>query len=369
MNQGIVSSLVRWYRSSRRDLPWRRDPDPYRVWISEAMLQQTTVKTVLGYYERFLERFPSIAALAAAREADVMAAWSGLGYYSRARNLRAAAREIVAEHGGAFPDDAASVAALPGFGPYTTGAVLSIAFGRRVPLVDGNVARVLARIFLVRGDPKSSAVRAKLWSIAGDLVALAADPSDWNQALMELGALVCTPRKPACLLCPVSSECRARRAGVEETLPEKTARKASRAVEGAAVVARRGRKILLVRRGDDEDVLPGIWEPPGVLFWSGPGRPDARAVEAAVRDRHGLTLRVRDRLTEVAHTITTRRLTTSVFAGDAISPLPRDRNRARWVDPDELDDLPLSSLARKVLRAALEIAPATASAGNARGRS
>src|SRR5262245_33322840 len=138
MNPEIVTSLVRWYRATRRDLPWRRDPDPYRVWISEAMLQQTTVKTVLGYYERFLERFPSLAALAAAREADVGAAWSGLGYYSRARNLRAAARAIVAEHGGRFPDDAAAVGALPGFGPYTTGALLSIAFKKRVPLVDGN---------------------------------------------------------------------------------------------------------------------------------------------------------------------------------------------------------------------------------------
>jgi A/G-specific adenine glycosylase len=367
-NGDIVSCLVRWYLASHRELPWRRDPDPYRVWISEAMLQQTTVKTVLGYYARFLERFPSIAALAAAREADVVAAWSGLGYYSRARNLRAAARVIVSDHGGRFPDDPAAVGALPGFGPYTTGAVLSIAFGRRVPLVDGNVARVLSRLFLVRGDPKSKRVRERLWSIAGELVLLAPSPSDWNQSLMELGALVCSPRRPACLLCPVAALCLARRSGLEEILPEKASRPASRAVVGAAVVARRGDKVLLVRRSEDEAVLPGLWEPPGVLFWEGSGKLEARALEAAVESGCGVSLRVRDRIAEVAHSITTRRLTTSVFAGDIVTSLPSDRSRVRWVDPKNLDSLPLSSLARKILRAALGLSIAVAPEGHGRGR-
>lgn len=356
----IVDGLTAWYRASRRDLPWRGTSDPYRVWISEAMLQQTTVKTVLGYYGRFLERFPSIAALAAARERDVVAAWSGLGYYSRARNLHAAARAIVERHGGVFPDDLAAVAALPGFGPYTTGAVLSIAFGRRVPLVDGNVARVLSRLALVRGDAKSKAVRDRLWSLAADLVALSESPSDWNQALMELGALVCSPRRPSCLLCPVAILCRARLKGVEGSLPERSPRPASRPVASAFVVARRGEKVLLVRRGDDEAVLPGLWEPPGVLFWEGAGRPDARALESAVESSHGVTLRVRDRIAEVAHSITTRRLTAGVFAGDAVPPLPRDASRVRWVAPEDLGALPLSSLAKKVLRAALDLSKAPA---------
>lgn len=370
LRRDVVTRLSAWYRASRRDLPWRKTSDPYRVWISEAMLQQTTVKTVLGYYHRFLERFPSIAALAAARESDVVAAWSGLGYYTRARNLHAAASAIVLRHDGRFPSDPAAVAALPGFGPYTTGAVLSIAFGLKTPLVDGNVARVLARLFLVRGDAKSKATRDTLWSIAAELVALSESASDWNQALMELGALVCSPRRPACLLCPVASRCRARMKGVEESLPEKSPRPASLAVASAFVVARRGEKVLLVRRRDDEEVLPGLWEPPGILFWEGKGSPDARALESAVESRHGVTLRVRDRVAEVAHAITTRRLTAGVFAGDAVSPVPRDGKRVRWVAPKDFATLPLSSLAKKVLRAALDLdsVPVAAAAPHGRGR-
>jgi len=352
----FVKRLLAWYRRERRDLPWRRNRDPYRVWIAETMLQQTTVKAVVPYFDRFVRRFPDIASLAAARESDVLALWSGLGYYARARNLHRAAKVLAEDHAGRLPDDPVVVSNLPGFGPYTTGAVLSIAFDRKVPLVDGNVARVLSRVRLVRGDPRSKEVRNRLWGVAGDLVRLADSASDFNQAMMELGALVCAPRRPACLLCPVSSDCAARRRGLEESLPERAPRARSRAVYGAAVVARRKRgEFLLARRSDDEKVMPGLYELPGVLFWEGKAAPKPEALESEIESRLGVTIDVRDEIGSVAHTITTRRLTTVVFAGTVEGAVPRG-GRLRWATLRGTEKLPLSSLTKKILGKILDSA-------------
>ena len=243
--RSLRALLLPWYRAQRRDLPWRRTRDPYAIWLSEAMLQQTRVETVIPYWKRFLARFPTVADLAAAPEADVLALWSGLGYYRRARALHAAARVVVADFDGALPDTVAALKTLPGVGEYTAGAVASIAFDRPAPLVDGNVARVFCRVFAIGGDPSGGPVRRRLWSEARRLVPRDGSAGDWNQGLMELGAMVCTPREPACGACPWAQVCRARALGRVARLPAARARRAAVSVElELAWVVHRGRVLL-----------------------------------------------------------------------------------------------------------------------------
>lgn len=325
--------LLAWYRRRRRDLPWRRSRDPYRVWISEIMLQQTTVRAVVPHFERFVRRFPTVRTLAAARLADVLAAWSGLGYYGRARRLHEAARRVVRDHGGRFPRRLEDAMALPGIGRYTAGAILSIARGERLPVVDGNVARVLARLFLLRG-PRSAALDRRLWAAATDLVAVAGTPGDLNQALMELGATVCAPRDPRCAECPLRRRCRARAAGLQERVPPP--RRAARAPllvrADVAVVARGGR--LLLRRRADRTLMHGLWEFPTI---------DAGGAG------DGLRVALAEPVGTVRHAITYRRLRLRVRRARLLSEPPR--GRYRWVRPADLRRLPTSSLVRKVLAA------------------
>src|SRR5579862_5396861 len=246
--------LLEWFHKYQRDLPWRRNKDPYRIWLSEIMLQQTRVAAVIPFYERFLEHFPTIAALAAAPEAEVLRLWAGLGYYSRARNLQRAAQEIVAKHGGEFPRTAEHALALPGIGSYTAAAILSIAFGSHHAVLDGNVARVIARLGAVHGDLREGARWQRLQAAADSLLDRDA-PSDWNQAMMELGAMICTPKSPQCLLCPVAEFCRARQRGLTEVIPEKRKKRATEEVELAAAVFidKRGRTLLLPPPESDRD--------------------------------------------------------------------------------------------------------------------
>lgn len=211
--------LLGWFRQFRRDLPWRRTKDPYRIWLSEIMLQQTRVATVIPYYERFLEHFPDVRALAGAPQEEVLRLWSGLGYYSRARNLQKAAQQIVAKHGGQFPARREDALALPGIGNYTAAAILSIAFDEKLAVLDGNVARVLARLGAVRGDLRQSERWQDLQKTADSFLD-SESPSDWNQAMMELGATLCAPKSPQCLLCPVAQFCEGRKQGLAESLPE-----------------------------------------------------------------------------------------------------------------------------------------------------
>ena len=216
--KAVRRALLAWYRANRRELPWRATRDPYAIWVSEAMLQQTRVETAIPYYERFLERFPDVAALASADLDDVLGAWAGLGYYSRARNLHAAARLVAERHGGEVPDDVEQLRALPGVGRYTAGAIASIAFDRPEPVVDGNAARVLTRLHDIREDVRSARVARRLWEESAALVR-GPQPGLLNQALMELGARVCTPRAPRCPTCPLLRHCAAYRAGDPESLP------------------------------------------------------------------------------------------------------------------------------------------------------
>ncbi len=345
--------LLDWYRVNRRDLPWRRIRDPYAVWISEAMLQQTRVETVIPYWERFLARFPDIASLAAAEPDAVLGAWSGLGYYSRARNLHRAAKEVATRHGGRLPDTAEGLRELPGIGRYTAGAVASIACDRPEPVVDGNVARVLARLHGIRDDIKRPSVAARLWEHAAEL-ARGPNPGDLNQALMELGALVCTPRAPSCPACPLRRRCQAHRAGDAEDLPVKARKAAPRAVEAvAALILRRGR-VLAVRR-PPRGLLGGLWELPGGEL-APRERPEA-GLRRALRERTGLAIVAAERRGEVRHVFTHRLLRLHVFCCDT----PKGRVRLhefdahRWLTPSALAELPQATLTRKALSLALSL--------------
>jgi A/G-specific adenine glycosylase len=238
--------LLGWFRQYRRDLPWRRTKDPYRIWLSEIMLQQTRVAAVIPYYERFLARFPNVHALAAAPQEEVLRLWSGLGYYSRARNLQRAAQETVAKHDGNFPRGEKDALELPGIGAYTAAAILSIAYSAKHAVLDGNVARVLARIFAVQGDLRD----AKRWQSlqkSADTLLDPKSPGDWNQAMMELGATLCTPQSPQCLLCPVTQFCQARKLGIADSLPARRKKRATENIVLAAAVLLdpRGRTLLL----------------------------------------------------------------------------------------------------------------------------
>jgi A/G-specific adenine glycosylase len=265
--QAIATAVIDHYVQVRRDLPWRRTRDPYAIWVSEIMLQQTRVATVIPYWQRWMEKFPDVVALASAPLDDVLASWAGLGYYSRARNLHAGAQAVRARFGGALPTRAAELRAVPGIGPYTAGAIASIAFGERAPLVDGNVARVLARVFAIEDDIKSTAGSKALWAAAGELMAAlpaSAAPGDLNQGLMELGATICAPTQPRCLVCPVVRDCEAARTGRQDVLPVVPARKQPGElplIERTLVWIEHAGELVLARRTPD-GLFGGLWELP-----------------------------------------------------------------------------------------------------------
>ncbi len=331
--------LLAWYLENRRDLPWRRTRDPYRIWLSEAMLQQTRVDTVIPYYERFISRFPDVQALADAEEQDVLKAWEGLGYYSRARNLRRAAACVVDRHGGELPRDPDALRALPGVGPYTAGAIRSIAFDEPAAIVDGNVRRVLSRWI---AEPELAERDA--WTLAGQLVP-GPHPGDFNQALMELGATVCTPRAPLCPTCPVRTLCAAAASGHPEAFPAPRRRPAVRAVSAVsgALRSRRDGRWLLLRR-PSKGLLGGLWETPSVA-----GDSTATLVDE-LRERTGIESRPGRDLGEVRHAFTHRALTLRVVELEHRGGRLRARDgEARWCSRSEVDALPLSRLVRKLI--------------------
>jgi A/G-specific adenine glycosylase len=344
----IQATLLRWYGANRRDLPWRRTSDPYAIWVSEAMLQQTQVATVRGYYERWMERFPTVLALADSSESDVLHAWQGLGYYSRAKNLLRGAQTVARRHGGKLPETANELRALPGIGPYSAGAIASIAYGERVPLVDGNVVRVLSRLFGLRGDPTRAPLKKRLWQVADELVP-AASPGDFNQALMELGATVCSPRAPKCDACPLRTPCEARSTGVVDELPELPRRRASVAVARAAAVVWHDGRVLVVRVPADSKRWAGFWKFPNVDVAPKESAEDAarRAARAVVSS----PVRSAAPLLTVRHSVTHHRITLDVFRCDA-SPTARARSKSEsaWRRPDELDELPMPAPDRRIAR-------------------
>jgi A/G-specific adenine glycosylase len=355
-------SLLGWFRQFQRDLPWRRDKNPYRIWLSEIMLQQTRVAAVIPYYERFLERFPNIRALAEAPQEEVLRLWSGLGYYSRARNLQQAAQQIVARHDGKFPQTEDEALALAGIGPYTVAAILSIAYGAKHAVLDGNVARVLARLGAVRGDLREGGRWQALQRTADRLLDRESS-SDWNQAMMELGAMICTPRSPQCLLCPVSKFCRARQLGLVESIPGKRRKRATVEMTLAAAVFLdpRGRTLLLpppqavVRKATHQDVLPLVsrmWHFPTIAV----RREAPEELRGFLVAMNGMNAGLRlEPLSKARHAVTYRSITVLPYRV-LVGKLP-EIDGTRSVALAELvarSDVAVSNLTRKIAQAAME---------------
>jgi A/G-specific adenine glycosylase len=332
----LGGKLLAWYAAVRRDLPWRRTRDPYAVWVSETMLQQTRVDTVVPYYERFMRELPTLGHLADAPAEQVLTLWSGLGYYRRARMLHAAAKQASAAHG-AVPGEVSDLRKLAGIGAYTAGAIASIAFGRRAALVDGNVARVLARLFAVEEDVKTTGGAATVWALAEALIPGEGegDPGDWNQALMELGATVCVPREPLCGACPVRARCEGHRRGIASTLPRTSPKRPPVAVRRVAIVLASESAVLLARRRTDL-LFGGMWEPPAA-----DGAMEALAARLAI-DPGAL-----EPAGEVVHVLSHRRMQIAV----ARAPLARWPCRKRWPLPgpeyDAVELVPLADFARR----------------------
>jgi len=320
----LQRALLAWYDAHKRSMPWRDRVTPYRTWVSEIMLQQTTVAAATPYFGRFIARFPTVESLAAASEEDVLKQWAGLGYYSRARNLRKAAQKIVAEHGGRFPSDFDVILDLPGVGRYTAGAIASIAFGKPYPVLDGNVARVFARLFGIFDDVKAAATQKALWAQAESLVD-EERPGDWNQALMELGATICLPESPRCGECPLAERCAARARGVQDELPNTGKRRAPVDLAWTCLWIEDAGRVLLWRRSERERFLRGHW-----------ALPEARHLRA----RPGELLKT------VRHTITHHRITVEVRRAQAPRALPP---AAEWVESGRLKERLVSSLWLKSL--------------------
>jgi A/G-specific adenine glycosylase len=331
-------------------MPWRDDPTPYRVWVSEIMLQQTRVDTVIPYFRRFIDRFPTVDALAAADLQDVLKRWEGLGYYSRARHLHRAAGVVVRDHAGVVPDTVDALRELPGLGPYTAAAVASIAFGRSEPVVDGNVLRVFTRFYGIDTDIRKPRVRDDLVNRLRPVVETV-PPEIFNQAIMELGALVCTPREPNCGGCPLAEECVARRERRVAELPVKSPARRTPHHEIAVGVVWRGDRILIARRRDDQ-MLGGLWEFPGGK--RGQDEPLAETARREVKEETGLQVSVGDPYAAVRHAYSHFKITLTAFrcrAPGRKAPRPITSAEVRWVGLDELDRFPFPRANLTVIRA------------------
>ena len=349
MRRGFQFSLQRWYAENARDLPWRRTSDPYHIWVSEVMLQQTQVSTVVPYYQRFLDRFPTLESLAAASQHDVLKLWQGLGYYRRAINLHQAAREVMERHDGEVPADLGSLRQLPGVGRYIAGAILSFAFNRPAPVLEANTSRVLCRLFAVRGADGDGDRARRLWDLAEALLPQR-EPGLHNQALMELGALVCLPRRPRCDECPVNQYCEARAQGLIEQLPE--ARRRPQPVDvcdAAAVLWRRGR-LLIVRRPPQER-WGGLWELPRTTVAE--GKDPRTALRTHVRRSLALDIDLGPELLVVKHGVTHHRITLHCYEATRVVGRARPNGYAecRWELPACLGDYAFSSPQRRLITA------------------
>lgn len=346
--RALARRLLAWFRPAARDLPWRRTKDLYAIWVSEVMLQQTQVATVVPYYERFLTRFPDVATLAAADEQHVLRLWEGLGYYRRARQLHAAARQIVAEHQGEFPRQYDAVRALPGIGRYTAGAILSIGADARLPILEANTIRVFSRLSAYRGDPLAAAGQKHLWSLA-EAILPAKDVGLFNQALMELGSEVCTSKLPACDRCPIAMHCGALAQQAQHEIPAPPRKTAYEEVTEVAVVVRRGHRVLL-RKCQPGERWAGLWDFPRFAC-----RTDFQSVQAALHSQTAIHAAIGTRLAKLKHGVTRFRITLHVYEARHTNRarqrgIPRPTAELQWLAPADLHDLPLSTTGRKIAR-------------------
>lgn len=348
----IRAKLLRWYRRHARDLPWRKTRDPYAIWLSEIMLQQTQVQTVVSYYERFLKRLPTVEKLARARLDTVLKLWEGLGYYSRARNLHKAAQCIMKEYQGVFPDTAEDLMRLPGIGRYTAGAIASIAFDRQEPIVDGNVRRILCRLYRIHGDTRSPALLEQLWVLAADLVPRR-HPGQFNQAMMELGATLCARQSPQCPKCPLRTLCLAQLHQEQDLLPQRVPKKSvPHQIVAIGIIFRRG-KILIDKR-KPEGLLGGLWEFPG-------GKPEAgeslkAALKREVKEELNINIRVGRHLTTVRHAYTHFTVELHAYRCHYASGTPQCLGCTdyKWITLDQLKRYAFPGANKKIFPALLE---------------
>ncbi|HTP09212.1 MAG TPA: A/G-specific adenine glycosylase [Anaerolineae bacterium] len=335
--------MLSWFRANARSLPWRHDRSPYRVWLSEMMLQQTQVETVIPYFHHFLDRFPTIDDLAAAPLGDVLKMWEGLGYYARARNLHKAAKVVVNELHGEWPRTVEGLMALPGIGRYTAGAIASFAFDVRAPVLDGNIIRVFCRLFAIDRDPKDAKVREKLWQLAETLLPSpilgeglgVRSAGEFNEALMELGALICTPRNPKCNVCPLAKYCEAKKRGLQDHLPLKTKRKPLPHFDVTAAVIRKNGRLFIAQRPLGGR-LGGLWEFPGGKVE--PGETLPQCLRREIKEELGVRIKVGKPITSIDHAYTHFKITLHAFKCELVSGKPQalQVENFKWVRMSEL---------------------------------
>jgi A/G-specific adenine glycosylase len=345
--RSIRRRLLAWFAKHARELPWRHSRDVYRVWVSEIMLQQTQVKTVEPYFRRFVAAFPTIVDLAAAEEHAVLRQWEGLGYYRRARHLHAAAKQVVDDHAGQFPRDIDAVRALPGIGRYTAGAILSIAFDDRHPILEANTLRLIARLIGYRGDPKSTGGQRLLWEAAESLLPRNSAGA-FNQALMELGSLVCTPKAPQCNSCPVANLCVAAQQGLQDRIPPPKVRPRIEQIREASVVVRRRGRVLVRRCGPNER-WAGLWDFPRFEIGAENGSRLRSQLATNVQRMTGVVIRPGSQLATLKHGVTRFRITLECFDADYVDGAGNgQRKQLKWLRPAELANYPLSTTGRKI---------------------
>ncbi len=334
--------LLNWYHKHGRTLPWRDHPDPYAVWVSEIMLQQTRVETVIPYFEKWMQLFPDVASLASASEQEVLNAWEGLGYYSRARNLHKAAKVVAEKFNGELPRDLTDLRSLPGIGRYTVGAIASMAFGMDEPTLDGNLRRVFARLFDVSESADAPAGEKILWELAEQNLPKG-QAGDYNQALMDLGATICLPKNPRCLLCPLIEICEARKNGTQDIRPVlKLKKSVPHYIHAAAVIFQRGR--VLLRQRPTDGLLGGMWEFPNGRVNADPAKELTKVLNAAYR----LKVRKKEALGVVQHAYTHFKVTVHAFRCEPVS-IPKKEN-LKWVKLTDLDDYPMGKIDRQIAR-------------------
>ena len=334
--------LLAWYRSNARTLPWRNHPDPYAVWVSEIMLQQTRVETVIPYFNQWMIRFPTIQSLAKASEQDVLKLWEGLGYYSRVRNLHKAAKIVMEQYAGQLPRDLVALRQLPGIGRYTVGAIASMAFGMDEPTLDGNIRRVFARVFDISVPADLPSGEKALWNLAAEYLPKG-KAGDYNQALMDLGATICLPKNPRCPICPLMESCEARLKGIQDQRPVlKPKKKTPHYILAAAVILKNGR-VLLAKR-PSKGLLGGMWEFPNGRVEDDPGQ----ELSKSLRSGYQLKVRRNDALGVVRHAYTHFKVTVHVFQCKFVSKT--ENQNLRWIKLKNLEDFPMGKVDRQITK-------------------
>ncbi|MBB6215776.1 A/G-specific adenine glycosylase [Anaerosolibacter carboniphilus] len=341
----IQKQLIDWYEKNHRKLPWRETRDPYHIWVSEVMLQQTRVDTVIPYFLNFIGKFPTIEVLAQAHEEEVLKAWEGLGYYSRVRNLQRGAKVVMSQYGGLVPKELQEIKKIPGIGPYTAGAILSIAYDKAVPAVDGNVMRVFSRLFCIDYDISDGKTRREMEQI-GNVVVPEENPSFFNQGLMELGALICTPLSPKCIACPVYGQCRAAQKGIQNELPIKKKKQAVKEVELEVALAWKEDKVLLMKR-PTEGLLASLWTFPSAVREEGwePGN----SIIQELKEQYGMTVENIAYLFDAHHVFTHLKWNMKVYGCNLASEEKLEYPQVQWVTLDEIKDYAIPTAFKKVL--------------------